>query len=144
MLVFVGDYRNDRGALREANADLEDELAAREQQLAEREAELARKRDELAAKDAELAELRKRVAPEPAPVAAPGICTACGKANQLHYKFCLGCGADMPEVASHGAKPALQITVEPLTTTPDRRVVTALLTVICIAVLIAVAFASMH
>ncbi|HMR09549.1 MAG TPA: hypothetical protein PKA88_27410, partial [Polyangiaceae bacterium] len=95
-------------------------------------------------KDAELEELRLRVAPEPAPSAAPGTCAACGKSNQPHYKFCLGCGANLPEAATHAAKPASQITVEPLTKTPDKRVVTALLTVICIAVLIAVAFASMR
>lgn len=144
MLVFVGDYRNDRGALREANADLEDELAAREQQLAEREAELARKRSELAAKDAELEALRLRVAPKPEPSAAPGSCTACGKANPPHYKFCLGCGANLPEVATHAAKPASQITVEPTTEKPDRRLISAVILVVLLAVVIATAFARLR
>lgn len=33
------------------------------------------------------------------------ICQRCGKENQAHYKFCLGCGAPMPE-SSAGAKEA--------------------------------------
>jgi Tfp pilus assembly protein FimV len=94
-------YRDDRDALRHENEQLEAErddaeraLAEQKARAAEAERELASQRAELAAKEAELA----RLTPAPAPVAtADGdvVCPACGRENQQHYKFCLGCGTEL-------------------------------------------------
>jgi len=32
------------------------------------------------------------------------VCPRCGKENQDHYKFCLGCGAELPRDAAHAPK----------------------------------------
>lgn len=32
------------------------------------------------------------------------VCNRCGKENQDHYKFCLGCGAELPRDAAHAPK----------------------------------------
>ena len=94
-VVSGQDYRDGRAALREQNAVLEEELAEREAELQRREHELAERNAELLAKDAELAELRARV-PPPTPAGdGKRRCTACERVNDAHYKFCLGCGADL-------------------------------------------------
>ena len=51
------------------------------------------------------------------------VCHRCGKENQDHYKFCLGCGADLtsatqPEVA--GAGKAQAVPEEPVSSEPTR------------------------
>lgn len=33
------------------------------------------------------------------------VCPRCSKENQDHYKFCLGCGAELPRDAAHAPKP---------------------------------------
>ncbi|MFN7702128.1 MAG: zinc-ribbon domain-containing protein, partial [Deltaproteobacteria bacterium] len=32
------------------------------------------------------------------------VCPRCSKENQDHYKFCLGCGAELPRDAAHAPK----------------------------------------
>lgn len=83
----MGDYRDDRDALRERARVLEEELAERDRQLAEQRAEL----DALLSGGDD--------ASETAPVGAERTCPKCGKVNQPHYQFCLGCGDDLDEAA---------------------------------------------
>ena len=83
-------YRDDREALRQRceqltreNEELRQHLAAWQSAVQERDAEIAR--------------LKALIPPPPAAPQQDGTvrCNACGKDNESHYKFCLGCGAGL-------------------------------------------------
>ena len=52
------------------------------------------------------------------------ICPNCGKENQDHYKFCLGCGARLPGGAPGAAKAPGGTVITPPVSTPSGTVVT--------------------
>ncbi|MFO0567060.1 MAG: hypothetical protein U0263_15435 [Polyangiaceae bacterium] len=94
------DYRDSDEAAKLRAHVLQEELAEREAEVAAQRQELERQRAELAAKSEELAALRARV-PEPAAPQPDGkwVCGACHRANEAHYKFCLGCGREFGDQA---------------------------------------------
>jgi len=106
-------YRDDTDALRFQKERLAEDLQQAEAELQQQrsaataaEGELRAQSAQLAAKEAELAALRQKLAgQQPASTGQAAVgevrCPSCGKSNQAHYKFCLGCGTDL-----QGAPPA--------------------------------------
>lgn len=93
-------YRDDVQQLRLRKEELEQDLDETEKQLSGQAAQLEQHRATLDAKEAELAALRaKLAAAQPAELDPEGkkICASCGRASPAHYRFCLGCGQQLPD-----------------------------------------------
>ena len=136
----MSDYRDGDEAARYRARVLEEELAKREEESATQRAELERQKAELRAKDAELAELRAKV-PRPAAVTdGVRVCAGCGRANAPHYKFCLGCGADLSSAVSRPQAQTFEGPPGP-SLDPPSQAKTMLLSVVIAVVILALASA---
>jgi hypothetical protein len=96
----VSEYRDDAAATRERARVLEEELAERERELLRQKSEIEQQKSALSAAERELQTL-KAAQPRALVADATGerTCASCGKKNAEHYKFCLGCGADLAAIA---------------------------------------------
>jgi hypothetical protein len=111
----MGDYRDGADALRERARVLEEELAERDRQIAERDRQLAERDRQNAEQRAELDALRREAeqSREAPPAGSDRTCSKCGKLNEPHYQFCLGCGDDLDprDVSPLAAAPGGQVAI---------------------------------
>lgn len=99
----MADYRDDRRALRFERDRLVEDLQRAEQTLESQDAQLDAQRARIAALERQLAAPTTPPTQPSAPIAWD--CAACGKGNEAHYRFCLGCGATRPESGASTAIP---------------------------------------